>query len=83
VENDGMKTTLELPDELANEIQKRATKEGRSIEEIVADLLASPVAGVEKTDPEDSRPVPKTLPIIKVRRAQPTDARKLGPVDIS
>ncbi len=39
-----MKTTLELPEDLVNEIQSRATHEGKKLQEAVADLLRKGLA---------------------------------------
>ena len=72
-----MKTTLDLPDALVNEIKLRAAREGREVNEVVADLLAAGVSPEVKSAATNGLTVPKTLPLIKVRPAQPTDARKL------
>ena len=73
-----MKTTLDLPDSLMNEIKLRAVHEGREVKDVVADLLTAGLPHAVKTHPEASRTVAKTLPLIKVRLAQPADARKLS-----
>jgi plasmid stability protein len=72
-----MKTTLDLPDALVNEIKQRAVREGRDVNEVVADLLNAGVSPELKSVPANGQTVPKTLPLIKVRPAQPADARKL------
>src|SRR5579872_3006272 len=76
-ENSSMKTTFDLPESLVNEIKCRALKEGRDESELVADLLASGLPHGDESSAANSQTVPKTLPHIKVRPAQPTDARKL------
>ena len=74
-----MKETLELPDALMREIKMRAEHEGRPITDVVADLLASSLAREPDASPENGRVMSKNLPLIKVRPAQPADARKLSP----
>jgi hypothetical protein len=39
-----MKTTLELPEDLVNEIESRAVHEGKQLQEAVADLLRKGLA---------------------------------------
>ena len=73
-----MKTTLDLPDSLMNEIKLRAVHEGRAVKDVVADLLTMGLPHAVKTHPDASRTVAKTLPLIKVRPAQPADGRKLN-----
>jgi len=71
-----MKTTLDLPDRVLNEIQRRALQQGREVNDVVADLLTAGVAPVQE-HPDQSRLVAKTLPRIKVRPVQPSADRKL------
>src|SRR5688500_18578016 len=68
-----MKTTLELPDDLIQEIKLRAVREGRRLKEVVTDLL---VAGLHPRSKAAAhgKPLAKNLPLIKVRPAQPTGA---------
>ena len=73
-----MKTTLDLPDALVRQIELRAEREGRDIQEIVADLLATGVSPAGETNLEKDRVVSKNLPMIKLRPAQPSDVKKLS-----
>jgi plasmid stability protein len=70
--------TLELPDAVMTELQNRAAREGRAVQDIVAALLAAGPARAEPTGSNGGQPVAKTLPQIKARPAQPTDVRKLS-----
>jgi hypothetical protein len=72
-----MKTTIDLPDSLFSEIELRAAHEGREVKDVVVELLSASMSPTLKPQADDSRPVAKTLPLIKVRPAQPADSRKL------
>ena len=65
-----MKSTLELPETLANEIKERADREGRSVELVVADLLNSVPPFKRPSTPDASESVAKSLPLMKVRPVQ-------------
>ncbi|MGI8977898.1 MAG: hypothetical protein ACR2FY_01595 [Pirellulaceae bacterium] len=73
-----MKTTLDLPDDLIRAIKLRAVHEGRRLKEVVADLL---VAGLNPRNapPARGKPLAKSLPLIKVRPAQPTNHVAMSP----
>ena len=43
-----MKTTLELPDALLNEVERRARHDGQSLNEAVADLLRKALAAKDE-----------------------------------
>ena len=72
-----MKTTVDLPDALVNVIKVRTAQEGREVTAVIADMLAAGISPAATTRLEDGRPVSKTLPLIKVRPAQPPDVHKL------
>ena len=69
-----MKTTFDLPESLVDEI-KPALEEGRDESGSVADLLAASLPHDAESSTANGQTVPKTLPHIKVRPAQPTDAQ--------
>ena len=69
-----MKTTLELPERVLHELERRATSQGRDVNDLVADMLTADIA---PATPDDTRLVPKTLPRIKIRPVQPMANRVL------
>lgn len=69
-----MKTTLEVPERVLAELQRRAASQGRDVNDLVADILTADVAPANNMD---TRLVPKTLPRIKIRPVQPPVARTL------
>lgn len=77
MEHGSMKTTLDLPDALLDELQRRAHHQGLGVEDVVAGLLTSGLSTAVKAHAEDGPIVAKTLPLIKVRPAQPANARQL------
>lgn len=63
-----MKTTVELPDDLMRAIKVRAAEEGRSIKDLLTDLLRSAIgAGSKRRTPTAFKP----LPTLKTRHAAP------------
>jgi hypothetical protein len=75
-----MKTTLDLPDALATELQRRAAADGQTPEQLAAHLLAaelSPQAGAHGSAPTGTI-VPKHLPLIKARPAVPSDVKQMS-----
>jgi plasmid stability protein len=72
-----MKTILELPDALVSEIELRAIHEGRGVNDVVAELLIAAMSPARKPGSRDGETLSKNLPLIKVRPAQPADARRL------
>jgi plasmid stability protein len=72
-----MKTTFELPDGLLQQLRQRAVREGRTLDDVVADLLAGHMVPAHRPDIENGQPVAKTLPRINARPVQAADARKL------
>jgi plasmid stability protein len=69
-----MKTTLDLPERLLHELQRRAASQGRDVNDLVAEILtADVVPGIT-----DIRLVPKTLPRIKVRPVQQPNGHALS-----
>ena len=67
-----MKTTLDLPERVIRELERRAISQGRNVNDVVADLLTAGVAPVQN-DPDATRLVSKNLPRIKVRPVPPAD----------
>ena len=60
-----MKTTLDLPSDLVQEIKLRAVNEGRTLKDVAADLLRSALAPAPKSSSLPAAVVPKNLPKIK------------------
>lgn len=71
-----MKTTVELPDALVNQIQRRAVLEGRDIKDVIVDLLKTSMPPVT-TQSENGHAVAKELPPIKARSIQAVEFRSL------
>lgn len=65
----GMKTTIELPDDLLRTLKAKAANEGRSLKDVLVDMLRAAL--------RSSKPKPKAAtkpydwPIIESRRAEP------------
>jgi len=55
-----MKTTLDLPDDLATEVQRRAERDGRNLADEVVDLVRKGLAALE---PESSQAIMPTIAI--------------------
>ena len=72
-----MKTTLDLPNDLVQEIRRRAVNEGRKLKDVAADLLRAALAPRPESDSLPPAAVPKTLPVIKPRSAPPGNAANL------
>jgi plasmid stability protein len=88
-----MKATVDLPDDLAAEVQRRAATGGRDLAGEVVDLLRqglsaatspAPTAGAQTTTPSGNcggdhagQVAPKHLPLIKARPIGPTGATAL------
>ena len=64
-QNNMMKTTLDLPSDLVQEIKLRAVNEGRTLKDVAADLLRSALAPAPKSSSLPAAVVPKNLPKIK------------------
>ena len=62
-----MKTTLDLPNDLVQEIRRRAVNEGRKLKDVAADLLRAALAPPPESGSLSPAAVPKTLPVIKAR----------------
>jgi len=63
-QDDVMKTTLDLPNDLVREIKLRAAREGRKVREVAADLLRAALAPSAETKSHPAPPLAKTLPTI-------------------
>ena len=72
-----MITTLDLPDALMRVIEKRAEHDGRTVKDVVADLLAAGLTSANGVRPQNGPVTSKNLPLIKLRPAPPADARQL------
>jgi plasmid stability protein len=73
-QNRCMKTTLDLPDALVKQVNIRAVREGRKLNDAVADLLRKGLAVAAVTEPDAQAPVitkdKKTLlPLIVCKQA--------------
>ena len=77
-QNGAMKTTLDLPDELVREIKLRAVNEGRTLKDVIADLLRAGLAPARKSSRASDLPLPKNLPLMKVRPVQVPTEHKLS-----
>jgi plasmid stability protein len=75
-ENGDMNTTVDLPDALASEIKRRAVQEGRRLDDVVADVLRAGMTPAAESG--NGQLVSKTLPLIKVRPAQPANPMALS-----
>lgn len=69
-----MKTTLDLPDALVEQVKIRAVREGRKLKDAVADLLRKGLAVVVDAEPDAEAPVITTdkktgLPLIVCKHA--------------
>jgi len=75
-----MKTTLDLPEDLAAELKRRAAAAGRTPEQLAADLLAAGLSPGQAAgdDSHQGAVVPKHLPLIKARPAVPAGAKHLS-----
>lgn len=76
-----MKTTLDLPDELLRQMNLRAVREGRNVEEVVADMLAAGLSPASNDHSQNDVVASKNLPLIKVRSVQPADVQRLTTQD--
>ena len=66
-----MKTTLDLPNDLVQEIKLRAVNEGRKLKDVAADLLRAALAPPPESSSLPTAAVPKTLPLIRVQGTPP------------
>jgi hypothetical protein len=76
-----MRTTLDLPEELVRRLEQRAVHDGRTPEQVAAELLAAglaPQAPGNGHTPSHAEVVPKRLPLIKARPAAPADVKNLS-----
>jgi hypothetical protein len=76
-QNNGMKTTLDLPNDLVQEIKRRAVNEGRQLTDVAADLLRAALAPPPTSSLLPTAAVPKTLPVIKARSVPPASTANL------
>ena len=72
-----MKTTLDLPNDLVQEIKLRAVNEGRKLKDVTADLLRAALAPPPKSNSFPTAAVPKTLPMIRARSSPPGSTANL------
>ena len=71
-----MRTTIDLPEELARRLEQRAVHDGRTPEQVAAELLAAGLTPQAASTPAGV--VPKHLPLIKARPASPADLKNLS-----
>jgi len=67
-----MKTTLDLPDDLVQQVKLRAVRERRKLKDAVADLLRKGLSAPSTAETESASPLIKDksgLPLIVCRRA--------------
>ena len=57
-----MKTTLDLPDALVNEVKERAQHDGRNLNDAVADLLRKGLAAADEPQTPATGPAVQTRP---------------------
>ena len=69
----GVKTAIEIPDELLARLKDRASRDGRELDQVAVSLLAAGLGAVRSSG--DGEPVPGTLPMVKANPAM------VGPVD--
>ena len=72
-----MKTTLDLPNDLVQEIKLRAVNEGRKLKDVAADLLRTALAPPPESNSLPTAAVPKTLPLIRVQGTPPGSTANL------
>ena len=78
-----MKTTLDLPNDLVQEIKLRAASEKRKLKDVAADLLRAALMPPAKSSSLPTAAVPKSLPVIKARSAPPGSTAKLTAQEFS
>ncbi len=72
-----MKTTLDLPNDLVEQIKLRAVNEGRKLKDVAADLLRAALAPPPKSNSVPTAGVPKNLPMIRARSVPPESTANL------
>lgn len=73
-----MKTMLNLPDEVVHRLEERAVRDGRSPEEVAAELLSAALPSELQGAATSGHVVPKTLPLIKARPAELSHPKALS-----
>ena len=73
-----MRTTLDLPEELVRRLEQRAAHDGRTPEQLAADLLAAGLSPEATSSNGAAGVVPKHLPLIKARPASPGDVKNMS-----
>jgi len=73
-----MNMSVDLPDVLVSEIKRRATQEGRAVDELVVDMLRARMATPAAVETGNAQVITKNLPLIKVRPVRPADVRALS-----
>ncbi len=74
-----MRTTLDLPDELMRHLKARAALEGRSLRELVLELVERGL----KAQPLTAAPAPVGLPTVRLGRPLALPATALNHADLS
>ena len=71
-----MITTFDLPDDLMRVIEKQSEHDGRTVKDVVSDLLAAGLTPANGARPQIGTVTSKNLPLIKLRPAPPADPRQ-------
>lgn len=74
-----MRTTLDLPDELMRHLKARAALEGRSLRDLVLELVERGL----KVQPVTPAPAPVGLPTVRLGRPLSLPAAALNHADLS
>ncbi|MGI9218591.1 MAG: hypothetical protein ACR2JA_16525 [Hydrogenophaga sp.] len=74
-----MRTTLDLPDELMRHLKARAALEGRSLRELVLELVERGL----RVQPVTTAPAPVGLPTVRLGRPLALPATALNHADLS
>jgi hypothetical protein len=68
-----MQTTLDLPEDVVRRLERRAAHDGRTVEQVAADLLTAVLPPDDESSP--AQVVPKHLPLIRAKHLNSADAR--------
>ncbi|HRN36232.1 MAG TPA: hypothetical protein PLV70_08435 [Flavobacteriales bacterium] len=65
-----MKTTVELPEDVLRQLERRAVREGRRVAELVVELVR---AGLKQSAKKNSPKIGRKLPIVDCDPARPEE----------
>lgn len=74
-----MRTTFDLPDELMRHLKARAALEGRSLRDLVLELVERGL----KAPPASAAPAPMDLPMVRLGRPLVLPVKALNHADLS